>query len=302
MPPGAVLFRWIAPDGWPLRRLDWPREGGRGQLMLLGGRADFLEKHLETLAHFHRAGWSVTSFDWRGQGGSGRLTADPRIGHCTDFAPLVADVAALWRDWSAARAGPKVAVAHWMGGHLLLRAMVEDAVAPDAAVLVAPMLAVRSPVGTWIGARLAWLIARLGGSARPAWREATGPIGTAARRATLTHDPGRLADEAWWYARNPELRLGPPSWAWIEEAFRSGAALRGDPRLATLPTPILMLVADHDRLVDSRLARRVAARLPRAELVRFGREAAHEILREADPVRDRALAAIDGFLDRQVAR
>jgi lysophospholipase len=30
----------------------------------------------------------------------------------------------------------------------------------------------------------------------------------------------------------------------------------------------------------------------------FGDEAGHEILREVDAVRDRALAAIDGFLDK----
>lgn len=63
-----------------------------------------------------------------------------------------------------------------------------------------------------------------------------------------------------------------------------------------------MLVADHDRLVDARAARRIAGRLPRARLVRLGREAAHEILREADPVRGRALVGIDAFLDEHVAR
>ena len=42
---------------------------------------------------------------------------------------------------------------------------------------------------------------------------------------------------------------------------------------------------------------RIAAKLPSAEVERFGPEAAHELLREADPVRDRALAAIDQFLE-----
>ena len=42
-------------------------------------------------------------------------------------------------------------VAFSMGGYLALRAMVEGRVAPDAAVLVAPMLGLRSPVGAPIG-------------------------------------------------------------------------------------------------------------------------------------------------------
>ena len=46
----------------------------------------------------------------------------------------------------------------------------------------------------------------------------------------------------------------------------------------------------------------MAATLPNVEVVRFGTESAHEILREADPVRLRALAAIDGFLDAEAPR
>ena len=83
------------------------------------------------------------------------------------------------------------------------------------------------------------------------------------------------------------------------EAFRAGAALRRDGRLRAVTTPVLMLVADGDRLVDPRAARRVAAMLPHGELVRFGpRESAHEILREGAATRARALAAIDAFLAR----
>jgi len=58
-----------------------------------------------------------------------------------------------------------------------------------------------------------------------------------------------------------------------------------------------MLVADADGLVDPRAAVRVAAKLPHVKLVRFGDEAAHELLREADAVRSRVYATIDDFLD-----
>ena len=58
-----------------------------------------------------------------------------------------------------------------------------------------------------------------------------------------------------------------------------------------------MLVAEEDALVDPRAAIDIAGRLPDVELLRFGPESAHEILREADPVRAQAIAAIDAFLD-----
>ncbi len=297
MPDDAVLSDWPAPDGWTLRRFDWRSSAGRGRLLLQGGRGDVIEKYLETFAHFHARGWSVTSFDWRGQGGSGRLSPDPHVGHATSFAPYLTDLAALWREWDG-EGGPRVAIGHSMGGHLLLRALVDGSVTPDAAVLVAPMLGLRSPLGARLGGRIARYMAARGDPARAAWRVNERPASLVSRQRLLTADLDRYADEGWWYEQRPRIRLGPPSWTWLAEAFASTAALAADPRLDTLPTPVLTLVADRDGLVDPRASARIVARLPHGETLHFGPESAHEILREADPVRNRALAAIDAFLDR----
>ena len=67
-------------------------------------------------------------------------------------------------------------------------------------------------------------------------------------------------------------------------------------------TPVLLLSADNDRLVSAPAIKAGALRLPRGELMRFGKEARHELLREVDPIRDRALAGIDDFLDRVARR
>ncbi|MBX9815581.1 MAG: alpha/beta hydrolase, partial [Sphingomonas sp.] len=110
------------------------------------------------------------------------------------------------------------------------------------------------------------------------------------------YDPDRYADELWWQSAKPELVLGPPSWRWVAQAFTSTRLLRRDARLATLAPPVLLIVPLHDELVDSRAALGVARRLPDARVLTFGKEAAHEILREADPARARAVAEIDAFL------
>src|SRR3546814_298283 len=140
-------------------------------------------------------------------------------------------------------------------------------------------------------------MARLGDPARAAWKTNERPISPSPRQVLLTHDKHRYDDEMWWKAQQPDLVTGPPSWQWLARAFGSTTALAADPRLARLDIPLLMLVADADKLVDPRVARRVAARLPDCTIMGFGAESAHEILREADPVRDRAIAAIDAFLD-----
>lgn len=293
IPADATVSRWSAPDGWPLRRFDWPGSG-RGGILFQTGRGDVFEKYLETFAHWHEAGWSVTAFDWRGQGGSGRLSADPAVGHADSFAPWIADLAAFWRQWDVA--GPRVAVGHSMGGHLVLQAMLEGVIDPAAGVLVAPMLGLKGPVGPRLGERLARVMRALGHPARAAWKTNERPGSLVSRQKLLTGHRDRYEDEQFWYGQSPEIKLGPPSWSWLVEAFAATRLQRDDPRLASLAIPILLLVADADGLVDSRAAVEVAGRLPKAELLRFGRESAHEILREADPVRDRALAAIDAFL------
>jgi lysophospholipase len=299
-PADATVTSFAAADGWALRRFDWVAAPARGAILFQTGRGDVFEKYLEAFAHWHSAGWTVTAFDWRGQGGSGRLSPDPRVGHANTTAPWIDDLAHFWRAWQAEQTGPHVIVGHSMGGFLTLQALVEGVVAADAAVLVAPMLGLRSPVGARLGGWAAAAMARLGDPARAAWKGHERP-GARDRAVLLTGDADRYGDEEYWYGIAPELRLGPPSWGWLAEAFRATARLRGDARLATVTTPVLMLVAEHDALVDARAALRVAARLPDATVVRFGAESAHEILREADPVRDRALAAIDAFLAERAA-
>jgi lysophospholipase len=71
--------------------------------------------------------------------------------------------------------------------------------------------------------------------------------------------------------------------------------------LAQVTVPILALVAEADKLVSAKVALATLAKLPTARVIRFGAESAHEILREVDAVRNRALGEIDLFLSARVA-
>jgi len=297
-PPGARFGTWRAPDGWALRRMDWPQDGGgkpRGSLIFASGRADFIEKYLEALAHWHGRGWNVTAFDWRGQGGSQGTGFE-----FDGFNALVDDLAALIAEWREGVCGPHVAIGHSMGGHLLLRALVEAKPRLDAAVLVAPMILVNSaPIPNWLAPGLAYTMCRLGFRKTPMWNTppATRRPGSQ-RQRFLTGSTERYEDEAWWWARAPSWNLGAPTWGWMSAAFRSAAAAFTSERLGGVALPVLLLGAEHDRLVSPAEIRRVAAQLPNAELEMFP-DSGHEILRETDPVRLRALARIDDFLERR---
>lgn len=298
-PADGTLGAWSAPDGWQLRTYRRPaKRAARGAILWLGGRGDFFEKYLEAFDGWACAGWEVTSFDWRGQGGSGRMAADPLLGHIDDFSTWIDDLAAFWSDWVARAPAPHVVMGHSMGGHLVLRALAQGRIAPARAVLVAPMLGFDAgglPFG--VAKRITILLGRLFGDRRPAWSGNERPASSATpRQALLTHDDARYADELWWRSTDPSLALGPPSWAWLSAAYRSIDFLNRADSVASISVPVLLLCAEHDRLVSAAATRDMAARMPAARLLSFGAESAHEILRERDPVRQRALAAIEEFL------
>lgn len=298
LPEGMTFAGWRAPDGWTHRRFDWPAAARpRGSLLFQAGRADFAEKYLESLGHWHARGWGVAGFDWRGQGGSGRLLPDAATGHLPSLDPLVDDLAAFVAEWRDRTPGPHVLVGNSMGGHIVLRLLAERPVVVDAAVLVVPMLGLNS---AWLPDRLAHGVARLacrlGLAERRAWEQGDDPVRARALQRRLTHCLERHADSGWWKDRQPALGLGPPSWGWLAAAYASIARLRATGVLERVRTPLLLLGAGRDRLVRADAIRAAARRLPDVELV-MAANAAHELLREIDAMRLPVMAAIDGFLD-----
>jgi len=293
IPKGMAFAQWHAADGWALRSFAWPQEGkARGSMLFLNGRGDFVEKYLEVLIHWHKAGWNLAGFDWRGQGGSGRYLADPLTCHQASFDPLVDDLAAFVAEWIGSMPGPHVIVAHSMGGHLTLRMLAESGHRIDAAILACPMIDMR--VAGLTGRGLG-LIARaaslLGLRERKVWHRDIGDVG-----GRMTSCPERRADKVWWKKTHPEIASGPPSWGWVLAARKSIQKLTPH-ALAKIERPILLLGTESDPVVDVRAIRRAAGILPHAEVTIFA-GGGHELLREADARRLPVLERIDAFLEQ----
>lgn len=300
-PQGATVDFWSRQTAKDRRLRTFRRAAAepRGSILWLGGRGDVFEKYLECLDDWHRAGWNVASFDWHGQGGSGRvLPAQPLVGHVGDFSGWIDDLRDFGADWQNSAPGPHVVIGHSMGGHLVLRGLIERAIDPDAVVLSAPMLGFGGRIPTGVTRTVATL---LGATApyRSAWKTNERPAApTASRQAFLTHDADRYADEIWWKAEKPELSLGPPSWGWMAAAARSFAILDAPGAMEAVRNPILIIGTDGDALVSAKAIRRAAMRLPNADLLMFDTAVAHEVLREIDVVRDAAMRRIAAFLDK----
>ncbi|WP_373487445.1 alpha/beta fold hydrolase [Blastomonas sp.] len=307
IPDDAVETIWHTADGWPIRKIDMAAGGVtggtvRGSMLFLPGRGDIYEKYLETLAHWQAQGWNVSAADWRGQGGSGRLSDHQFVGHIDDFSTWIDDISALWRAWQTQTPAPHVIIGHSMGGHLIARAIIEKRIDPVAAVLSAPMLGLK---GLGLPASFGHAVTRvmrgLGKAERPAWKVSEKPASPLAIRQTLlTHDNDRYADELDWWAQRPNLVMGPASWHWVERAYDSTRRTNAPGQWESVTVPTLLIGTRADQLVDNDAIIDAAARIPDSELLVFGREARHEVLREVDSVRDKVLQTIDAFLARKV--
>lgn len=290
---GSIAFPLAAGDGTRLRAAILPGES-RGVALLLHGRTEFLEKYAETAPEFARRGFAVASLDWRGQGGSARLLANARIGHVGDFAAYQRDLAALLAAPEVARLpGPRVAVAHSMGGCVALRALSSGALAaaaPAAAVFSAPMWGLAGAAGR-LGGPLARLACALGLDARFAIGGGPEPYALSPFEGNLlTGDPAQHARLARLARAHPRYGIGGPSWGWLRAATREMRALRG----ARLEVPALVAIGTEEAVVSPAAARRRAERDGlRLVEIEGGR---HELFFETPARRARLWREIDEFL------
>src|ERR1039457_1328599 len=73
-------------DGVSLRFARWaPPVGRKGTVVVLQGRAEYIEKYFETVRDLRARGFAVSTFDWRGQGLSDPGPFHPQKRHGGDF-------------------------------------------------------------------------------------------------------------------------------------------------------------------------------------------------------------------------
>ena len=268
----------------------------RGVCVLLGGQSEFIEKYVEVIGELGARGFTVATFDWRGQGGSARALADPLKAHVGDFAEYDDDLTSFLDQVVKPLSAKPLALAHSMGGQILLRALHDRPDAFSAAVFGAPMLAITT---RGYPATLARFVTSLqtafGQGEEFAW-------GMAARDPFLvdfdgqlcTSDRDRFARTQDFLKANPEIRLAGPTWGWIEAACRSMARVMAPGYPEAIKTPLLIAGAGRDRIVRVEAERAFAKRLPRGTYLEL-EDSEHEILMEADPIRARFWSAFDAF-------
>lgn len=281
----------IVDDGARLRLGHWRPATARGRVLLLQGLSEFLEKYTEVAAGLTARGFEVWSFDWRGQGHSTdgeRFTSDVFERHLADLAAVFA---------ALPPGEPPRLLAHSMGAHLALRHLHRNPRAVSRALLCAPMIGIRT--GRWpqrVARRLARIMIGLGQGRRwvPGRRNYT-PLTIPFAVNPLTSDRDHYERLCRRIELEPGLGFGRVDWYWLAAAFRSLDRLRAPGVAQAIDTPVTLLLAGQDLVVDSHAAASFAAQLPAAEVAWIA-DARHELLQEAPAIQAQVWAAIDRAL------
>jgi lysophospholipase len=301
-PDGAVTGQIRTPDGVALRfaRWDSPADGKgdvKGTVCVFTGRSEYIEKYFETVRDLRQRGFAVAVMDWRGQGHSSRQLPDPRKGHVANFQDFEIDVETFMRRVVLpACPPPYYALAHSMGGAVMLRVAHSGRRWFERMVLAAPLIDLPQPRSSWPLRLMMRTLRRtgFGDSYVPGSNvDRTRALGFPGN--PLTSDPERYARNATLLEQDPTLGIGSPTVAWLDAAFDTMVGFRTADYAAHIDTPVLMVAAGGDSVVSVAAIKDFAARLPAgSHLVIEG--ARHEILQEADLHRAQFWAAFDAFV------
>jgi lysophospholipase len=301
IPEGAEEHWLEGRGGVRVRVLTAPSINGppRGSVIVAPGRTEFIEKYFEVIRELQERGFVVFCIDWRGQGLSGRETANPLKGHFASFDDPVNDIATALRLLGQNLPRPHIAIAHSMGGAIILRALQTRRIEVEAAVFTAPM----------------WGIANLGEMAKSYVRfmNSVGAGGQFApgvehkwrrenfKRNPVTNDRERHARCQGLIAEEPRLASAGPTFGWVAAAADAIEGFQAPNALAHLRIPILVFTAEQELLVDNKSHDAVTALLPNATHIKVA-GAKHEILMERDEVRAQFWAAFDDLAGRVAPR
>lgn len=299
VPDDGVFDYFTASDGQSIRFARFPASKVldiKGTVIFLPGRTEFIEKFLEDIHIFNEIGFACAAMDLRGQGMSHRPHPDRDKHYVRSFEPHIDDVKTLFEKALINKMPkPYILMGHSAGSHVILRTLHDHPSLADAAITVAPMVEIKAPVALARG--LCWLMRHIGLGAAYIPGHTSFKEGRWGWRKKLTHDMERFEDED-YFIRNRDKRLavGGATYKWLWEALKSTEILNSPGYPEAINTPVLVLQASEDSIVDNKKQTEFAERLPQGRLVRI-EGAMHEILKESDAHRAQIWRAIGEFMD-----
>lgn len=302
LPPNAKVYDLVTADGIHLRGMTAGTPQGRGTILILNGRAEFMERYFETMRDLVARKFFVAAIDWRGQGGSQRITGDHSSGHVRNFANYDEDLRTAMEQLVRLHCpGPYYVLGHSTGGHIVLRNLLKQTWFSKA-VITAPLMELN--YGAW-PRWLARIMAYIMVQARLSWLTLPGRYRQPFLFSKFEGNPLTSSEMRWLRDRetleqNRPLGVGAPTFGWLNAAMASIALLKSGAAEKGPKCPVLMVLAGRERVVDNTASYEFAKRVPGVSLV-YVQDANHEILMERDVLRLEFLAGLENYLDGETA-
>ncbi|MEO1151590.1 MAG: alpha/beta hydrolase [Pseudomonadota bacterium] len=322
VPPGADCFTLDRGDGHFARVAVFPcpdHKPARGAITLVTGRSEFIEKYFEVIGDLHQRGLNVVVMDWRGQGLSSRYLDDRYKGHVASFDDFVSDLRLVLHTVTKETfAGPYLLLSHSMGGVPALQLLGRGALTADGeqvgtqteahdpfideiagAILVAPMTHFFPGQMKRDYVRLLTKAAVAAGFAN---RQLLG-----VKEHSLSFEGNVLTSDAKRHARfkalqdaKPEAMIFSPTYGWLNAATTAIEEIHSDTFKDKMRTPVMIVSAENDMLIDAGDHRQLAQWHPNITCVTV-KGAMHEILMEDDHYRDQFWEIFDTFVEERLA-
>jgi lysophospholipase len=302
LPPNAQVHQLTTADGIHLRAMTAGTAQGRGTILILNGRAEFMERYFETMNDLVARKFFVAAIDWRGQGGSDRITGDHASGHVISFADYDEDLRTAMEQLVRAHCpGPYYVLAHSTGGHVALRNVLKETWFSKA-VITAPLMELQ--YGLWprfVARAMSFVMAQI----KLSWLPLPGRSREPFLLSKFEGNPLTSSEKRWMRDRHTleehrPLGIGAPTYGWLNAAMESINQLKSNDVEKGPKCPVLMVLAGRERVVDNRAAVQFAKRVPGVSLI-FVEDANHEILMERDVIRKSFLAGLENYLDGENA-
>lgn len=296
------------PRGHKLRYAHFksPVPGPRSSVLLLQGRASFLEFYEVLVVPLLERGLDVWMYDLSGQGGSSRLLPHGRhdditrhrMQHIDSFEFYVEDASAFIKDIFLPRAEGQLFIGGYSsGGHVALRYLQRTPDTPfEAAFVISPFLSLKTAIPNKLLAimfRGASLFVNLDRYFPGASND--DPTFTVPFEENLcSGDVEGFEEIKDLCYRHPHYMMGGVSYGWLKAAVDSLECIWDREAIQSVRIPVLMATAGKDGLIEVCYNGQFADQLPKAKHVYYP-ESRHEIFRDTQEVRKQWWMDFDEF-------
>lgn len=290
------------PDGRDIRYAHWqPSQTSQPQaILILQGRASFIEKHSELVHDLLERGYEVFTYDLAGQGRSSRLLNHPQKGYIDTYETYLKDTHQLiHKIIRTISSKPLVLFGSSLGGHIALRYGAEYPEDIEAIILESPMLDIPTkPYPRWVAKALmyggTWM--GLGDRYAPGYGDFN-PQKDTFEKNNNTRDKERFMRQRQYTLDYPNHVVGGPTFGWVKATFDSIEILHNPKYLTKIKAPVLLFDAGKDNTVLNSQDKIICSELSKCQLITYP-DAYHHIVIDLPEVRAKFWADFKDFMTK----